>query len=181
MRTITITEALAELKTLDKRIQKKRDSIGQYLIRQEKFKDPLAAQGGSEGFVRAERQSSADLEENIIAIRSAIQKVNLETTVTIEGVTRTITDWLSWRRDVAPKQQTFLGRLRVTIEETRKKAAGINAQLVGAGEAKNPDDVIVNLDEKKLSEETEKLETTLGYLDGQLSLKNATVTISVAD
>lgn len=181
MRTVTITEALAELKTLDKRIQKKRESIGQYLIRQEKFKDPLASSGGSEAFVRAERQSVADLEENIIAIRSAIQKANLETTVTIEGVTRSITDWLSWRRDVAPKQQDFFGRIRATINDMRKKAAGINAQVVGAGEAKTPEDVLVNLDEKKLSEETEKLETTLGYLDGQLSLKNATVTISVAD
>lgn len=181
MKTITITEALAELKTLDKRIEKKRASVGIYLIRQEKFKDPLATQGGSDAFVKAERQSIADLEENIIAIRSAIQKANFETSVTIAGVTRTITDWLSWRRDVAPKQVTFLGRLRATIDEMRKKAAGINAQVVGAGEAKSPEDVIVNLDEKQLIEDTEKLETTLGYLDGQLSLKNATVTISVAD
>lgn len=181
MKIITITEALAELKTLDKRIEKKRASVGGYLIRQEKFKDPLAAQGGSEAFVKAERQSIADLEENIITIRSAIQKANFETDVTINGVTRTVTDWLSWRRDVAPKQATFLGRLRATIDDMRKKAAGINAQVVGAGEAKSPEDVIVNLDEKALAEETERLETTLGYLDGQLSLKNATVTISVAD
>ena len=33
MTTITITEALAELKTLQKRIEKKRQAVGPYLLR----------------------------------------------------------------------------------------------------------------------------------------------------
>ena len=46
-RQLTITEALAEIKTLEKRIQKKQEFVGSFLYRQEQFKDPLAAQGGS--------------------------------------------------------------------------------------------------------------------------------------
>ena len=40
-------------------------------------------------------------------------------------------------------------------------------------------DVVINLDEKALADELEGIETTLGTLDGQLSLKNATTVITV--
>jgi hypothetical protein len=40
-------------------------------------------------------------------------------------------------------------------------------------------DIVVNVNEKDLSDQIEALETTLGALDGQLSLKNATVSIAL--
>jgi len=43
----------------------------------------------------------------------------------------------------------------------------------------NDKDIIVNVSEKGLADEAEALETTLATLDGQLSLKNATVTVEV--
>lgn len=180
-RTLTITEALAELKTLEKRIQKKREFVNSFLYRQEQFKDPLEKQGGSYKSVEAERQAITDLENNIIAIRAAIQVVNSETTLTIEDTTRSITGWLIWRRDVAPKQQEFLRSLRSNIDAVRKKALSIGASMVtaSASEAANTNDVIVNLDERDLAASAETLENVLGVLDGQLSLKNATVTITV--
>lgn len=179
-RTLTITEALAELKTLDKRIQKKRESVGSFLMRQEAFKDPMEKTGGSFAFVQAERQAITDLESNIVAIRAEIQAANAETSVTIDGESRTITEWLVWRRDVAPKTQDFLRVLRTSIDGVRKKAIANGAMLVAPGQAAtNQSDVIVNLDEKALSDEMERLETILGTLDGALSLKNATVTITV--
>lgn len=42
--SITITEALAEIKTVAKRIEKKRDFIRAYLSRQEGVRDPLEKQ-----------------------------------------------------------------------------------------------------------------------------------------
>ncbi len=38
-------------------------------------------------------------------------------------------------------------------------------------------DLLVNIDETALAREIEQFEDTFGQLDGQLSLKNATVTI----
>ena len=52
---LTITEALAEIKTLAKRIEKKRQNIGQFLVRQEGVRDPLEREGGSVAFVQTEQ------------------------------------------------------------------------------------------------------------------------------
>ena len=179
MRTLTITEALAELKTLDKRIEKKIGSISSFVMRQDAFKDPLEKQGGSVNFIIAERQAISDLQDNAVSIRAAIQAINSATRVAAGGVERSITEWLIWRRDVAPKQQAFLASIRKGIDDVRKKALQQGQQMVAAGSETKSTDIIVNVDEKKLAEETEQLENTLGVLDGLLSLKNATVTITV--
>lgn len=174
----TITEALQELKTLQARIGKKRELIYGILGRQERFRDPHEKDGGSRQIIVNERQSIADLEANIIAIRSAIQGANRATTIKLGDQARTIHDWLVWRRDVAPAQKQFLERLRTNVAAIRtqaqQKGFGINV-----GEQAKPDDVIINLDEYALAQELEKMEQILGDLDGQLSLKNATVTIEV--
>lgn len=179
-REMTITEALAELKTLDKRITKKREAINTYLMRQDALKDPLAAQGGSVTYIATERQAIADLENNIIAIRTQIQKINGDTIVTINGIAHSITEWLIWRRDVAPKQVQHIAQMRGGIDSTRRQAQAKGVKVLPQGSAaEQPTDFIVNVDEKGLADEAEQLETTLGTLDGLLSLKNATVLITV--
>jgi len=42
-----------------------------------------------------------------------------------------------------------------------------------------PNDVVVNIDERALGSELESIEDILGQLDGQLSLKNATVFVEI--
>lgn len=177
---ITITEALAEIKTIGKRLESKRASINPYLIRQEGVRDPLEKTGGSEKFIREERQAIGDLEARIISLRRGIQAANDTTTVTINGVSRTISEWLTWRRDVAPHQRSFLANLRAALNQFRAQAKQKDAALVSAtavtAETK-PTDYVVNIDEAQLGVELEAIEDILGQLDGQLSLKNATVLI----
>ncbi len=177
--TMTITEALAELKTLSKRVAKKREFVGQYLLRQEMIKDPLEKDGGSESVVASERQAIGDLENRLIKIRGAIQRANEETIVAINGSERPISDWLVWRREVAPNQQAFLGSMQRAIASTRQEAMQKGLTVGAGGETTKPQDVVVNLNEKALCEEIEGLEETLGVLDGLLSLKNATVMVDV--
>ena len=117
MPPITITEALAELKTIDKRIAKKREFVLGYLLRQEMFKDPLEKDGGSVSAIKREMQSIHDLEERKIVIRRAVQRANEQNTVTVARQTRSIADWLVWRREVAPIHQQFLANLRAKIEQ----------------------------------------------------------------
>lgn len=179
---LTITEALAETKTIEKRIAKKREAIQQYVARQDMVKDPLATDGGSVAYIKSEEQSVADLEDRLIAIRAAILAANVTTQVTVEGETRSLQDWLTWRREVAPKQQTYLNQLRQRIESVRQQAQQKGLSVVSAvatvGETK-PTDLLVNISEKELADRIEHLETVLGSLDGQLSLKNATVTVNL--
>jgi hypothetical protein len=178
--TTTVTEALAELKTIGKRIEKKRQYISAYLMRQEALKDPLEKDGGSPKVISRERQAIADLEKRHIAIRLAIQKANQVTPVTIEGLTKSLAEWLTWRKEIAPGLQQHLGQIRNQIEQIRRQALQKGATVVTAGgTAEKPTDVVVNVDEAELAKETELLEAMLGALDGQLSLKNATVTIDI--
>lgn len=177
---LTITEALAELKTLKKRVEKKHEAILNHLVRQEKFKDPLEKNGGSSKFIEEQRQSISDLNERIIRIRSEIQSENNRVSVDVLGETRTITAWLIWRRDVAPAKQAFLKTLSKVIAKAREEAKKHGVLMVtGSDKAVSDDDIAVHTDEAGLAASIEKLEETLGTLDGKLSLVNATSTILV--
>lgn len=177
---LTITEALAEIKTIGKRIEKKRQFIATVIARQEALHDPLAAQGGSQKAIVEERQSVADLEERVVAIRTAINRANTLTTVTAGGQTRTVAEWLTWRRDVAPSQKAFITNVQQQLGNLRREAQSKGMQIVQqVGATPEQKNIVVNIDERALAKEVEDMENTLGTLDGLLSLKNATVTIDV--
>lgn len=178
---ITITEALAEIKTIGKRLAKKREFVNGYLARTERIKDPLAADGGSVETLRRERQSIADLEDRIVELRAAIAKANATTVVAINGSKRSIADWLTWRREVAPGRQQFLKDMQNRIASFRQKVQQEGRAVVSAvaniGTEAKPDDLLVNVSESELAAEIETLEMMLGDLDGKLSLTNATTMV----
>lgn len=179
MTQMTITEALAELKTISKRISSKRSFINQHLARTDAVKDPLEKDGGSATVISQELQAVGDLETRIVDLRRGIQKANDATSIIIEGDTRTISDWLIWRREVAPIRSEFLSKLNSTLKDVRSMAQRSGAQMLSMGASpQKPDDVVVNINEKDLAAQREKLEQILGNLDGQLSLKNATTMIA---
>jgi len=174
---ITITEGLQEIKTLAKRIEKKRTFVRAYLWRQNQIRDPHDKIGGSHILIKQERQAIQDLEDNIVDIKRKIDQANATTQITICDTTRTISEWLIWRRELATGKKRFLESMQSTIQSARTQAAQKGLQVV-TSDAKGGDfDVIVNVDEKALADEIEKMETMLSTLDGQLSLKNSTVKI----
>lgn len=175
---ITITEALAEINTIGKRITKKREFVNGCLYRQEQLKDPLEKEGGSRSAIEETRQSIGDLEQRVVDLRRGIARANADTTLTVLGEERTIADWLTWRRDVAPGQQSFINQMVRNVGAVRKEAMQKGLAVV-SGEAQSPSDIVVNVNEMELAVEAEGMEETLGTLDGLLSLKNATVTIEL--
>jgi len=178
--TITISEALAEIKTINKRLSKKEEFIAEHLMRPEQMRDPLEGQGGQRAAIISERQSMLDLQQRVVNIRLAIQQVNMTTDLTVLGVTKTMAAWLVWRRDVAPKEQAFLTKIRQGVAKLRQDLLKQGMKVV-SGEQASGRDVLVNIDEKLLAEGSEHLERTLGELDGMLSLKNATIMITLPD
>lgn len=183
--SITITEALAEIKTIGKRLDKKREAVIQNIGRDSRLKDPLE---NSVDFVKRERQAIHDLERRIVAIRSAIQRSNLTTTCTVGDNTYTVQEWLNFRREIAANRQRFLTSLAASIRQIRDKvqreggrvsfAAAAAAVTTIEGE-KKPVEILIHLDEKELFSDQEGLEKVLGELDGKLSLLNATTLIEV--
>lgn len=175
-----VTEALAEIKTIGKRIEKKQEFVMAYLLRQEKLKDPLLRSGGSVKALAEEQQAIGDLQERIINIRRAIQRANTDNSIVIGTTGRSIGDWLTWRREVAPVEQNRLKQLRQALDQARRQAQQKGVAVVGIGAvATTPDDLVVNIDEQKLAQDIEALENALGILDGQLSLKNATIMVEI--
>lgn len=178
MAKLTITEALAEIPTIEKRIEKKHEFILNYLYRQSSVRDPHEKDGGSAVLITREKQAIQDLQLRLIKIRSLIQKANSENMITIGEQTKSIVDWLTWRREVAPKHQRFLQDQISKINQMRQNAArqGVNVTDKDAGFSS---DFVVNVNERELADQIEELENTLGVLDGQLSLKNATIFIDL--
>lgn len=186
MSKITITEALQEIKTIGKRLEKKRASISEYLARDSRIRDPLEKDGGSEKYIASERQAIADLETRIVGIRTAIQRSNLSTSTTIVDRAMTVAEWLTWRREVSEGSKTFLTQLVNGIRGVRAQVQQKGGRIVAALAAVNesnakdaPPEVVVNIDEKSLLDEQERMESVLGELDGKLSLLNATTTIEI--
>jgi DNA repair exonuclease SbcCD ATPase subunit len=177
---MTITEALAEIKTIEKRINSKREFIKTYAIRIESLKDPLEKDGGSAKLIEQEFQAIDDLEQRLVKLRREIAFKNDLTFVEVEGVNNSIAHWLVWRREVAPRKRAFLSSLRQHILMFRDQARRQYVhRYTKDDEIDQQLEVIVNVREQELAQLQEKFENILGQLDGKLSLKNATVTLDV--
>lgn len=170
----TITEALAEITLIAKKISKKQEKINRYLIRQESFKDPL---GDSKKEIDEELQSISDLLSNHIAIRTAIQKANLENRLTIGTFDMSVAEWLIWKREIFPKIQAQFRGIFSIIDEVRSRALKQGA-TVGSQEVGSPNNFVINVDEKYLSTIMESLQENYDKLDGALSLFNATTRVN---
>lgn len=179
MANLTITEALAEIATIDKRLPKKQEAILRFVVRDERQRDPLEKHSGSTQFIQSERQSVHDLNERRIALRRAITQANAETTLTVSGVTRTIADWLVWKREVYQRERDLLNQINSRIESGRGEARKRGVALVSVDTGSDAGNIIACVDEQTLAREIEALEDTHGQLDGLLSLKNATTTVAV--
>jgi hypothetical protein len=176
----TITEALASLKLTQKKLDQKGQFIAQYLYRQNAFKDPMLNEGGSEKVIKSERQSINDLSNGIIALRKAINLANDTTFIEIQGVNRSISEWIIWRREISKKQEAILGAWAAGIRTARSTAQQKGLSVVTAEkDSISVNDLIINISEVELQKDIESLQSTLGVLDGLLSLKNATTFVEV--
>jgi hypothetical protein len=177
---LTITEALAEKKTLIKRIETKSLFLLNYIFRRESMKDPLEKDGGSAKVVAQERQGIRDMEERIVDINIAIQLANTNTQLTVGKVSRSIAEWLVWRREVSEQAKTRLQSIAQVITRARMEAQRTGGNVVSS-DSKEPkqNDMVVNVSETELAKEIEEFETILGELDGKLSLTNATTFVGI--
>lgn len=180
MSKLTITESLAEIKTINARILKKREAVMRYFARDGRLRDPLESDGGSIEFVKRERQAINDLENRLVAIRCAIQASNLASKVMVGEQSRSVAEWLNWRREVSEQAKNFLATMTNTLNKVRQECLKQGWQVTEKDSgATQTGEVIVSVNERQLAKETESMDQLLGELDGKLSLLNATTTIEV--
>lgn len=181
METLKITQALAEITLAQKKIEHSMGFVIKNAKRDERLRDPFEKDKTTqEAVVQAELQSIADNEKRIVALRMAINKANMAHTITIESVTRTIAEWIIWRRDILPglKQRLQLINREITERERNYDASmlRIRGQL---GDKQEPVPYTYNISEKKLLEEIQATEVVEQQLDGMLSLMNANIDVTV--
>lgn len=178
MTAITITEALAELKLIDNKIANKNSFILSHLYRNKALVDPLADEGGSPEAVAQALQAIGDLRSRKLAIRAAINHANQTNEVTCGGATRTIEEWLVWRRLVYPESQASAQAIVNTLRQARHNAGSVGNRLQAA-QTQSADDIIVHIKEKEYVEAMHAVQEVYDRLDGLLSLKNAQIMVDV--
>jgi hypothetical protein len=177
MEKMTITEALAEIKLCERKLEKKWDAVKTNTHRFEHVKDPYASEGGSKVAISREVQSIKDIEERIVKIRTAIADANVQNKLTLGENTRSIYEWLTWKREIAENQKKFYkdisSRLKAVIDKESQNPTAYKDEENRVHLAK----LDLNLDYPYFQTLDQKLSDTLETLDGKLSLKNATIVI----
>jgi hypothetical protein len=176
MPTITIAEALAEIATIGRRLDRKQQLVSAYLLREAQYRDPIRLEGGSSAVLARELETIRALHDRKVLLRRLIRQAYERTMVILGDRSRSLADWLRWRREVSARRAGFLQALTTRMSCARRQAAWLNE-----ARADKPRDVLVHLDEQDLARQRETLEETLGSLEGQLALKNATVTIALPE
>lgn len=179
MAQLTITEALSEINLIKKKIQAKQTKILGMLTQVEHLPDPWAQLGGASQVIREEYQAICDLHTRLQNIRAGISKANLENSLKVGFKTRTIHDWLIWKREIYKEFQSFIvnvnKNVKIYIDQASKapqvyKDDAGNVQLVKTK---------INIEYPHWQAFEQELMEVNEQLDGQLSLKNATITIEV--
>lgn len=177
---LTITEALSEINLINKKITNAKENVYMHSTRVEHMKDPFEKEGGSQAFVQSQMQSIEDLKKRLIKIRSSILKANLENELEIDGTKMTISEWLTWKKEVAKDSTEFYSKAFRDCKHKLDRQE--NAPQVFKDELTNEVKcikVIPNVDYAKCLEMTSKLDEVYQKLDGKLSLKNATIIVEV--
>lgn len=174
---MTITEALAEIATIDKRLPKKLADMVPYVARPDQVRDPFERSGGSEKYLREERQSYQDLLRRKIELRAAVAKANAQTTLDVDGTTMTVADWLVWKRECYQATRDLLEGLIDQARRARQLAQQHGGAVLTKNASGETGDVVVSVDERALVADLDALTEHFGKLDGLLSLLNATTYI----
>jgi len=181
MPTLTIAEALAEIETIGRRIDRKQQLVSAYLLREQQYRDPVRLEGGTAPVLARELETIRALHERKIVLRRLIQNAYERALISFGDQTRSLADWLAWRREVSTRQAGFLKAVTRRISYARRLATRRYLRRTRRVAGDKPADVIVHLNEQDLARQSETLEELLGYLKGQLDLKNATLTIDAPE
>lgn len=107
-----IIEGLKKIKELEKKAEDLRNLVGGNCARSSMETDKYEKQSQ---IVAGWIQAHSDILKEILRLRIAIQKTNLETEVTIEignkAVTKTIAEWIHRRRDLASDEYRMWNKL----------------------------------------------------------------------
>lgn len=131
MRTMTVTEGLVELKTLDKRISKARENVWVTCGKKKSDEVQGVKKADIEQTIKANYESILDLMENRAKIKSAIVKSNAETELTVGGERMTVAEAIE-RKTSIEYDKALLSRLATQYEVAKTQIDTQNHALEGS-------------------------------------------------
>lgn len=179
MEKITITEALSEINLIKKKVDKKRQTILGLLVKAKNLPDPMQSQNGSKEFIKSEVQSMEDLNTRLIRLKGSIAKANIDNKIKVNGYEKNIHDWLIWKRDISKFEIGFTGEVYKTVKshfDSLQKQPQVYKTEDGTTKLVEYESMVEQGDFLKKAED---LQEVFDKLDGQLSLKNATIVIEI--
>lgn len=179
MAKITITEGLAEITLIEKKLERKRTFVLANLTRAKHIPDPFEKDGGAAKALAAELQSYNDLQNRLIQIRKAVAEANLANSVTLNDETRTISEWLTWKREVASTAKDFASAIARELKSKMDQAQSNPGAYKDETGAVKLVEYVFNAEYPEVVKKSELLHDTYEKLDGLLSLKNATIFIEI--
>lgn len=179
MAKITITEALSELNLIKKKIEKKKPDVLNNLVRFDHMADPFANVGGSKEYIGSQLQAIDDLRKRFVKIRSAIAQANTVNTIKIGRHEMTINEWLNWKREQSKDEKEFHESIAKTLKVHIDNAAQRPSVFKDDQGNTKLANMIPNVEYSERLKAVEEISDMIENLDGQLSLKNATITIEI--
>lgn len=179
MEKMTITEALSEVNLVKKKVEKKSLNVLQNLIRAKHLKDPFEADGGSKKVNESEVQAIDDLNSRLIKLRAAISRANLDNSIAIDKTKMSIHDWLIWKREVSKSASEFAQKIPQLVKTHIDQVTRQPQVYKDSEEKTHLVDYEINIDYPGFIKRSERISDSLEKLDGQLSLKNATIVVEI--
>ena len=179
MTKMTITEALSEINLIKKKLEHKKTAMQTLLIKADHVKDIYESEGGVTKHLQKEFQALSDLRRRFVSLRAAISEANLNHEITVGEKTLSIHDWLTWKREIAKEEQNHANYIVTTVNNYMTQSSK-NPQCYDDAEGKKHLVTFTpTVDLAEWVKKQERLNDLLENLDGQLSLKNATILVSI--
>lgn len=172
-KTVPLTMVLGEISVLKKRIDAIYGTIQEFLIRPSNLVDPIKDKGGSEHFIQEKMDEHRDLVTRLGYLKEVVNDANRHGTLTVQGTTKTVAQWLIWVHDEQPHLLNLIEQMLSKIRATRQMYQQWRPNETSSN-------FVVCVDEKSLMEMAERLKDMKNELiSSQLSIFNATYTVEV--
>ncbi|WP_044639830.1 hypothetical protein [Risungbinella massiliensis] len=129
-----IQQGLSELKLLKKRMAKIQEELSIYSAWSSKKKHPWGIKGANQEYsvkqaekeVQAKIQSYHDLTKRFFQIKSAIDRINIQTKITVAGKTFTLHEALIYKNHLIEMNQDLVHSCHDAIERAEKEVERYN-------------------------------------------------------
>jgi hypothetical protein len=163
-----VIEALKNLKTIQKRMEKNCQEITQYCAYVSTETPAFETEDKQRGEVQSRIQANLDLEEEYLRLKRAIEATNLAVKVTIGTRTFTITELISIKRVLGKFHTATYSALNPNAVMQR-----LNEVFRKGIDGTNPAKVIVLYKEEDKNRNLRDWEDFMSQIDGKLEVLNA--------